>query len=224
MISWKVSVISYLCCPFIFKTNIYIAVAYMATYPQWDDQTRLRYDACARKIYDRQSMGTGQYIAGTPGYRWCESQQQYATLMTEPTHYQKVYQNSCQIETDSDLRFAPLTDPRLLHPLFARPYLGSYMGAGQRSLGNKDLETELTYGLDTRGGPRRACDVLSGVSIDRFQCLPEHGNPQRVQHVVEPWIRGGDNTRDYVRRVNYEAKCLNARTGAIANSRPASSK
>jgi len=91
------------------------------------------------------------------------------------------------------------------------------MGAGQASLGNKDIESELYHGLDTRGGPRKACDVLSGVSIDRFECLPEYGNPQRVQHVVEPWIRGGDNTRDHVRRVNYERRLKNSKNSKVIN-------
>ena len=82
---------------------------------------------------------------------------------------------------------------------------------------NKKLETELMSGLDTRSRTRRSCDVLSGVTIDRFQCLPEYGNPQRVQHVMEPWIRGGDNTRDYVRRINYESKLKNRKVSKIAN-------
>jgi hypothetical protein len=93
------------------------------------------------------------------------------------------------------------------------------MGAGQRGTTNKDVETELICGLDTRGGPRRACDVLSGVSIDRFQCLPEYGNPQRVEHVVPVWIRGGENTRDYVRRVNFEAKMKNRRNNEAISKR-----
>ena len=39
--------------------------------------------------------------------------------------------------------------------------------------------------------------------------LPCYGNPQRVEHIVEPpvriggWIRGGEPTRDIVRKINY---------------------
>lgn len=186
-------------------------------YHQWNDQTRLRYDPCARRTYDKESMGPGNYQTDAPGYRWCERQSSYANHMCEPIHQQKQYRSGCHIDKDSELRYAELTDKRYIHQLWARPYLGAYMGAGQRSLSNKDVESELIMGLDTRGGPRKACDVLAGVSIDRFECLPEYGNPQRVQHVVEPWIRGGDNTRDYVRRVNYEAKMRNKKTSEIAN-------
>lgn len=179
-------------------------------YQNWDDQTRLLYDSCARHAYDQQSKGSGHYVTGSPGWRWCETGAEYSRNMCEPVHYQKVYRNGCKVEHESELIHAPLTDPRVINQVFTRPYLGSYEGAGRSSRGHKDIESQLFHGLDTRGGPRKACDVLAGVSIDRFECLPEYGNPQRVQHVVEPWIRGGDNTRDYVRRINYESRLKNA--------------
>ncbi len=181
--------------------------------PNWDDLTRLSHDPCARKAYDRQSMGTGEYQANAQGFRWCETPEQYSLNMTEPMHYQKVYRNGCAVDYESELRLASLTNPRLRQPLHTRPYAGSYMGAGQRSLGHKDLETELLCGLVTHS--YKACKPRE--SVDRFQCLPEFGNPQRVQHIVEPWVRGGDNTRDYVRRINYEAKYLNSKNNKMLN-------
>jgi len=184
----------------------------------WNNLTRLTEDICALKLKEQQSSKSGDYRISTPGYRWCESAKNYSLLMSEPAHYYKVYNNSCVVDTGTTLRNAEVTNPRYKHQLFARPYAGSYMGAGQNTAENKDTETQLIYGLDTRGGPRKACDVLSGVSIDRFECLPEYGNPQRVEHIVPQWIRGGDNTRDYVRRVNYEKHQLNKRNNkAIYN-------
>lgn len=183
------------------------------SYANWDDLTRLSYDPCARAAHDKQSTGAGTYQTQAPGFRWCETLDEYALNMTEPMHYQKVYNNGCTVDYDSELRLAPLTNPRLLHPLRARPYAGSFMGAGQRSLGHKDLETELLCGEVTHG--YKSCN--SKDSVNRFECLPEFGNPQRVQHIVEPWIRGGDNTRDYVRRINYEAKCLNKKNNKMLN-------
>lgn len=193
-------------------------------YQNWNDQTRLRYDPCARHTYDEQSKGTGQYTTGEPGWRWCETEAEYARNMCEPLHYQKVYRNACNVNDETALWHAPLTDPRIIHQIYTRPYLGAYMGAGQNNSNNKDTESELIHGLDTRGGPRKACDALAGVSIDRFECLPEYGNPQRVQHVVEPWIRGGDNTRDHVRRVNYELRMKNAKNNKVIHSKPAAPK
>jgi len=184
---------------------------------EWHNLTRLNQDICAQTLDQKQSQLPGLYQVQTPGFRWCETQKNYSKLMSEPAHEYKQYRNACKIEEDSDLRFSTLTDKRYIHQLFTRPYLGNFMGAGQRSLNNKDVESELIYGLDTRGVPRKACDVLAGVSINRFQCLPDYGNPQKVEHVVEPWIRGGDNTRDYVRRVNYEKHCLNRKNNMLIN-------
>lgn len=184
---------------------------------EWHKLTRLNQDICAQTLDQKQSQLPGLYKIQTPGFRWCESEKNYSMLMSEPTHYYKQYRNGCTVNTDSELRYAPLTDKRYIHQLFTRPYLGSFQGAGQRSMNNKDVETELIYGLDTRGVPRKACDVLAGVSIDRFWCLPDYGNPQRVQHVIEPWVRGGDHTRDYVRRVNYEKQCLNRKNNRLIN-------
>lgn len=190
------------------------------TYFNWHDQSRLKYDPCARKAYDAQSVGSGKYKVNTPGYKWNEhSPAEYAANMSEPIHYQKQHRSAHHIDKDSELRYADLTDKRYIHQLMTRPYLGAYMGAGQNSQNNKDVESELIQGLDTRGGAQRSCDVLAGVSIDRFECLPEYGNPQRVQHIVEPWTRGGENTRDYVRRINYEAKCLNSQNNKLINKK-----
>lgn len=189
-------------------------------YKNWDDQTRLRYDKCARVAYDKQSMNMGHHIVGTPGWRQGESQLEYSRYMCEPTHYQKVYRNAHNVNQESDLIQSALTDPKMIHQLCARPYLGAYMGAGQNTSSHKNIESELIHSLDTRGGPRRACDVLSGVSIDRFECLPEYGNPQRVQHIVEPWIRGGDNSRDHVRKVNYKLRLKNAHNSHAINKLP----
>ena len=191
---------------------------------QWNGLTRLNHDICAQTLDENQSQQPGLYRVQTPGYRWCESSNNYSMLMSEPAHQYKQYRNGCTIDKDSNLRYSSLTDKRYIHQLFTRPYLGSFQGAGQRSLDNKNLESELIYGLDTRGVPRKACDVTAGVSIDRFWCLPDYGNPQRVQHVVEPWIRGGDHTRDYVRRVNYEKQCLNRKNNELINDTRKSQK
>lgn len=191
---------------------------------EWNHLTRLSQDICAQTLEEKQSQEPGLYQVQAPGYRWCESSGSYAQFMSEPTHYYKQYRNACTVQEDSKLRYAPLTNKRYINQLFTRPYAGSFHGAGQRSLGNKDVESQLIYGLDTRGWALRSGDVLAGVSINRFETLPEYGNPQRVQHVVEPWIRGGDNTRDYVRRVNYEKQCLNRKNNEIINGTKKSKK
>lgn len=177
----------------------------------WEDQTRLRYDAGARKTYDMQSAAPGDYITETPGYYWCPPEWNYTEKIVSPGHFPKEYRNACSADTETKLTHSVSTNPKLRHQVFARPYLGNFMGAGMPSLDKKELESDLIYGLDTRGGPRKACDVLSGVNIDRFEYLPEYGNPQRVVHVIPQWVWGGVNTRDYVRKVEYDEKCMNVK-------------
>ena len=184
---------------------------------EWNQITRVRQDSCTQTLSEKQSQKPGQYSILPLGYKWCESGKNYAHLMSEPAHQQKQYYNGCNVDRDTETRNIPATNLRNIHQLYTRPYLGAYKGAGMNTSNNKNLETEILSGWDSRGMTRRSCDVLSGVTIDRFHCLPEYGNPQRVQHVIESWIRGGDNTRDYVRRINYEAKIKNKKTTKIAN-------
>jgi hypothetical protein len=175
----------------------------------WDGLTRLKNDRCAEMVHDKESSLAGSMGYTAPGYYWCQSQKEYAAHLTEPVHFQKQYRNGCNISVDSELRYAPLTDPNLINQLWARPYRGCFMGAGQRALNENELETELLTGIDTRGSVRTACDVLADVNIDRFEQLHEYGNPQRVKHIIPTWTWGGEDTRDYVRQINYNKHCKN---------------
>lgn len=186
----------------------------MSCYTQWNDQTSLRSDVCARKQFDQESRGSGVYQLSNPAIRECLTSKQYAAKMCNPVHQQKMYRNVCNVDVDSKLRHAELTDKRFIDQLFTRPYLGSFMGAGTGPT-DVTVESNLIHGHTTRAYTNRACDVLSGVSIDRFESLPEFGNPQRVQHIVEPWTRGGTHTRDMVRRVNYDARCANKKNNKL---------
>lgn len=185
----------------------------------WNNSTRLRQDICTQTLEEKQSKGSAKYKLGTPGFNWCESQETYSNNMSELTHYQKVYTNACNVGIENELRYADLSNKRYIQQLFTRPYKGAYIGAGQNTDEHKDLETKLFTGLDTRSYARRACDVLSEVSINRFECLPSYGNPQRVKHIVPIWVRGGEHTRDMVRRIDYKRRLENMKTDKIVNKR-----
>ncbi len=88
---------------------------------EWNNLTRLKEDICTLKINEQQTAKIGEYLTTTPGYRWCESTKNYSSLMSEPAHYYKVYNNGCLIDSDSTLRHAEITNPRYKHQLFARP-------------------------------------------------------------------------------------------------------
>jgi hypothetical protein len=107
-----------------------------------------------------------------------------------------------------------LTNTRERHQLWTRPYLGSYRGAGMNSVedDNVALESILLQGSATKLR-NKTNEPIQGAPLGRFECLPEFGNPQRSQYIIPPqiceggWIRGGADTRDYVRRVDYFRRC-----------------
>lgn len=183
--------------------------------PIWNGLDNLRDDLCAQNLYEYQSQLPGCYQTDN-FFRWCETQQQYSNLMTEPAQFYKPYRNACKVDVESVLRNAELTNKGEIYQLFTKPYVTMpYMGAGQSSLANKALESQIQQGFLTEN--KQACNPTSGVTINRFECLPAGLNPQRVEHIIEPWVRGGEATSDYVRRVAYQNACLNMQNNNIIN-------
>jgi hypothetical protein len=160
--------------------------------------------------YARSSVKAAEYYLNVPGDRTCKKNRMKGSSV-------KPYRRSCYIDTDSKLRNSRLTNKRFIHQLQTRPIRGAFKGAGSGSLCHKDIESKLIMGEDTRGQVLKSRDVLAGVTIDRFHILPNYGNPQRVKHIIEPWVRGGDNTRDHIRQINYTSKLKNKRTSKIVN-------
>lgn len=194
----------------------YVAPGATPPAAQWNQINNVREDPCARQVSETQSQLPGNYNTNN-FFRPCETSKQYSAMMTEPLHQYKVYSpDNCHIPVDSQLRYAPLTNQGEIYQLFTRPYQSvPYMGAGQNSGCQRDLESRLIYSENTT--TYKACEPLSEATVDRFQCLPDYGNPQRINHVIEPWVRAGENTRDYVRRVNYDKFCTNLGNNRIVN-------
>lgn len=183
--------------------------------PIWNGLNNIRDDLCAQNLYEYQSQLPGCYRTDN-FFRPCETQEQYATLMTEPAQFYKPYRNACKVDVESVLRNAELTNMGEIYQLYTKPYVTvPYMGAGTNSLNNKAFESQIQQGYITEN--KQACNPTSGVTINRFDCLPAFGNPQRVEHIIPAWVNGGENTRDYVRRVNYQQMCLNAQNNNIIN-------
>lgn len=193
-----------------------------STQSNWDQETRVGRDCCTVTLEEKESQLPGYYQLSGYDPTYHNPKQSIG----EPTHFSK-HQDSTLLHSneESKLIFSNLSNLKEINQLFARPYKGFFMGAGTRSLGNKDIETALQQGVLTnlRDKP---CQVTRGTSLFRFDCLPEFGNPQRVQHVVEPpvklggWIRGGDNTRDHVRRVDYHRRCMNKTNNLVVHKVP----
>lgn len=191
----------------------------------WNYGGRLGSDCCAISLH--QSTSTKPGIHHLSGFDpTCENSCDYGNRMSEIMHFQKVYPNNlCYPDENSSLLHSELTNMRQLNQLFTRPYLGSYMGAGQSSLDNKDLESALQQSTLTNL-KEKPCQVTRGTTFHRYQCLPEYGNPQRIQHVEPPppeiggWQRGGNPTRDYVRRVDHQRRCQNKINNTWVNKSP----
>ena len=79
---------------------------------------------------------------------------------------------------------------------------------GETHIDQTDVYSRLVSGAETR--VKKATDVLSGVSIDRFipmvPCLEK--NIQNTDHIIpEYWIRGGESRRAYSQNVDYFKMC-----------------
>ena len=111
----------------------------------------------------------------------------------------------CNIDNDSAMRNgSKQTNPRLIHQLYSRPYLTvPFMGPNTNG-GDRDVESQLRYGV--RAADRKPCNSLADVSIDTgrmYLCY----NPQAVEHVVENWTRGGVDSRAHAHQLNYSRRC-----------------
>ena len=189
--------------------------------PIWNHIGNIREDLCTQRIDEMQSALPGCYYTNN-FFRACESQDQYSNLMTEPGHFYKPYRNACQIDVESVLRNAELTNKGEIYNLYTRAIQQvPFKGAGQNSVNAdlRELETQLIQGHTTQTG-EKSCESTSGISQNRMMCLPSFGNPQRLANVIQPVShRQGIPSRDLIRRIDYEKMCLNRENNNRINQR-----
>lgn len=183
----------------------------------WNDKTRIGDDICQIDRTTKESIYPGCYsITGNDPTR--QDSKSYAkTLSTLLTHQKAINNTIHYVDCDTELLHVPLTNLRTIHQLSTRPYVGSFQGPGKNCPDKKEIDTEsfLWQGLATF--QKKPCQPTSGLDVTSyyFNYLPCFGNPQKVEHVVEPpvviggWVRGGATTRDQIRQINYRNKCLN---------------
>ena len=100
-------------------------------------------------------------------------------------------------------------DKRNGKSLGTRLFAGApYMGAGQSTLKNTDIKSELMTGENTYSA--KSSGSLAGVHINRFipllPCLKD--NVQNPNHIIPTrWVRGGESTRNVVRNIDYLRNC-----------------
>lgn len=190
----------------------------------WNDEERLGGDKDTITTVERTSQKTGEYqLSGyDPSHQTLNDNVDHAN---GKAHFQKVYRNDKDyVDEESKLVFSESSNMRYINQLYTRPYAGYFCGAGMRSIGHKDIESALQQGLLTN--PReKSCQTVTMQATQHFIPLPDYGNPQREEHIIQPlpqqggWIRGGDNTRDYVRRIDYQRRCANSTNDHIIHKK-----
>lgn len=115
--------------------------------------------------------------------------------------------NSCVIDNDSDIRLnRELTNFREKEQLCTRwsKAIPNYGRGGAYP----NIESRLKYAEDT--SIYRDCDRIVERDFNRF--IPLSGTPsaciQNPSHIILPFERGGESTRDYVRDENFDKKCF----------------
>jgi hypothetical protein len=177
----------------------------------FDQNARLGNDAEFLTIKQKDTHLPGNYqLSGYDPTPLTHSQ--YQCTLSELAHFPTVYapRSDPAINIESKLIHSEVTNPRVMHQLQTRPYVGAFAGAGSITSGHelKNTESALIQGLSSNVR-QRACFSLAP---SRYTPLPDYGNPQRVQHIIPPkvndggWVRGGLPSRDLVRRVN--GNCL----------------
>lgn len=140
-------------------------------------------------------------------------------------NFQKVYRNNQNyIDEENRIMFPESSNLRNINQLYTRPYVGFFCGAGMRAIGHKDTESALHQGVLTNLRDK-SCQTATMKTIHRFTPLPDYGNPQKIEHIIQPsprqggWVRGGIHTRDYVRQIDYQKRCLDSTNNKIIHKK-----
>jgi hypothetical protein len=121
--------------------------------------------------------------------------------------------DDCLVDQYSGLRNDPsqLTRDRCPIQLFSRVFQGC--PNLRPGVPNPDMEMPITQGSSSGelDGIRYPCkksimEITTNKPVPLVDCMKDIQNPD---HLVEPWIRGGDATRDFVKRQEFvNAGCM----------------
>ena len=190
------------------------------------DSRRLCSDSCAKETKDMQNDGMYGYTM----YQDLKVQCNNDDVRFPEFAYSHVnlhgrtgvgLADACAVDKYSALRNDPaqLTRDRCRIQLFSR----IFQGCPNLRAGTVDPDVEMPIlqgnGSDTYNGTVFACKkALTEQTTNKFPSLIECVKEvQKSEHIVEPWIRGGDDTRSFVRRKEMLGVCGGlSRPGASA--------
>lgn len=173
-------------------------------------------DDCAKEARDNQNDAVYGYSMYRHQYIPCENPNPRMPNFT----YEHVnlrgrvgygLADDCLIDQYSGLRNAPtqLTRDRCPIQLYGRVFQGC--PNLKPGIPNPDLEMPITQGMsssDLEGVQYPCKKSIMEETTNKFMPLQECVKEvQKPEHVVESWVRGGDNTRDFVKRQEFLAAC-----------------
>lgn len=188
----------------------------MSTPSVFLDSRRYRTDCCAKEAKDAQNEGifnwsTYQYLpvdCKSPNMRSPTFQYDHPNL-----HMRIGYglADGCLVDTYSALRNNPeqLTRDRCKVQLYERVFQG--VPNLKPGVVNPDAEMPIIQGTSstTLEGVQFVCKktIMEQSTYQPTPLLDCMKDIQDPRHIVEPWIRGGDDTRSYVRRQEFMKSC-----------------
>lgn len=181
------------------------------------DSRRLCSDDCANEAKDTQNdnmfnYSVYQYLpvpCESPKPRFPTFSYDHINLRGRPGYG---VADDCLIDQDSAFRNDPaqMTRDRCPIQLFTRVFQGC--PNLKPGVPNPDLEMPIQQGLSsgTLEGIQYPCkkaimEMTFNKPVPLVDCMKDIQDPD---HLVEPWVRGGDVTRDYVKRQEFlQKKC-----------------
>jgi len=180
------------------------------------DSRRLCSDDCAKEARDKQNEEISGYNLYTYHPVACESPKaQFPAFSYDHVNLRGRVgyglADDCIVDRYSSLRTDPsvLTRDRCRVQLFSRIFTGCpNLKPGVADAGE---ELKITQGQSSTNleGVTYSCKraVMEKQTANFTPLIPCVAEIQKEEHIVEPWIRGGDSTRDFVRRQEFLDKC-----------------
>ena len=186
-------------------------------------------DKCFVDIQTRQSIGPG-YYGITNYFDECECMMPQTVKNCTDNIAVSLGRNgygteqACVVDSGSSMRIGlqrryPKCNQR--EGLLQRPYLTTPLMA--KGVFNCDGDSELKFAEQT--GVKRSCNTLSGITIPhQYTPLVPHlefnvtNEKHIIQEVFPGWVRGGNNSRNIIKNVDYSSRCGKAYMQRSTNS------
>lgn len=175
----------------------------------FNNQTSLRQDKNVVTVDQYQSMVAGKYnIQNYSPDTNCDLKYDHHMGNHIMIPHDRHHDNHCAVKDSTDLRIGHATNKRYINQVSHRsPLAPATQSAGIINNGsiNPDLSSDMRYGKATT--TFKPVERTFWSPICRFDILPEFGNPQRLEHVMQPWGGvTGEATRVTIRRMDHESR------------------